>query len=51
MTIRLSRLTVIGTVVRSQISMKSDIMTAKDKESRRGIEELKAEGKTSTGER
>ncbi len=51
MTVRPSRPTVISAVVRSQMSMRSDITTAEDERSRRGTEEPKAEGKTSAGER
>ncbi len=35
MTVRLFRLTVIGIVVRSQMSIRSDIVIAEDKESRK----------------
>ncbi len=51
MTVRPSGPTVIGAVVRSRMSMRSDIAIAEDRGSRRGTEELKAEGKTSAGER
>ncbi len=51
MTVRPSGPTVISVVVRSRMSMRSDIATAEDEGSRRGTEELKVEGKTSAGER
>ncbi len=51
MTVRLSALTVISAVVRSQMSPRSDIMTAEDEGSGRGTEEPKVEGKMSAGER
>ncbi len=51
MTVRPSGPTVISAVVRSRMSMRSDITIAEDEESGRGTEEPKAEGKTSAGER
>ncbi len=51
MTVRPSGPTVIGTVVRSQMSMRSDITTVENEGSRRGTEEPKVEGKMSAGER
>ncbi len=51
MTVRPSGPIVIDAVVRSQMSTRSDIVTAEDEGSRRGTEEPKAEGKTSAGER